>query len=430
MRNIRFIAVIVGTLLLSAIPGRAFAADASGFQAGRIIDDSVLTNSVAMSPDDIQAFLNAQVPVCDTWGEQPSELGGGTRLEWAEAHGFSAPFTCLKDYSENGKTAAQIIYDAAQQHRINPQVLLVLLQVQQGLVKDSWPVDYQYKLATGYSCPDTATCDTQYYGLTNQLNLSATLFQSIETNSPNWYSAYSVGDNYIRYNPDPACGGSVITIQNRATLALYDYTPYQPNGAALTAGFGRGDACSSYTNRNFYLYFTEWFGSTFAVAKPEVTLTVNGDKTATAAYGSDVTLKWVSKHADSCAIESLGNQPVSGELSIHRVTKSTTYAVDCTGQGGSVRDTAQLNVLPPTFAYLQETLSAVAVTSSHPRVLQGEIQQVELANRAYTQGDAGKSKKILGDVSASLDRMVREGRLHGADGEYLKQVIQDLTASF
>ena len=50
-------------------------------------------------------------------------------------------------------------------------------------------------------------------------------------------------------------------LENRATVALYVYTPYQPNEAALAAGSGTGDYCSSYGNRNFYNYFTKWFGN-------------------------------------------------------------------------------------------------------------------------------------------------------------------------
>ena len=50
-------------------------------------------------------------------------------------------------------------------------------------------------------------------------------------------------------------------IQNQATAGLYNYTPYQPNAAALAAGYG-GDACSAYGNRNFWNDFTDWFGPT------------------------------------------------------------------------------------------------------------------------------------------------------------------------
>jgi hypothetical protein len=215
-----------------------------------------------MTVNQIQQFLNSKVPSCDTMGTQTSEYGGGTRLQWAEAHGYSAPFTCLKDFSENGRSSAQIIYDTAQQFSINPQVLLVLLQKEQALVTDTWPISIQYRSATGYGCPDSAACDSQYYGLTNQITWSARMFRAILNNSSTWYTPKTLGNNSIQWNPSTSCGSSIVNIENRSTQALYNYTPYQPNQAALNAGYGNGDSCSSYGNRNFYLYFSDWFGGT------------------------------------------------------------------------------------------------------------------------------------------------------------------------
>ena len=68
--------------------------------------------------------------------------------------------------------------------------------------------------------------------------------------------------NNVRYNPNASCGSSPVYIANQATAGLYNYTPYQPNAAALAAGAGSGDYCSAYGNRNFWIYFTNWFGST------------------------------------------------------------------------------------------------------------------------------------------------------------------------
>ena len=67
--------------------------------------------------------------------------------------------------------------------------------------------------------------------------------------------------NYIQYNPDASCGGSNVYIENKATALLYIYTPYQPNTAALNAGVGEGDACSTYGNRNFAIIYNSMFGS-------------------------------------------------------------------------------------------------------------------------------------------------------------------------
>ena len=258
-----FLVAIVGLFVtLTVLQNKTDAAPVVGFEAGNIIDDAVFTNSLSMGPTQIQTFLNSKVPVCDTNGTQPSEYGGGTRAQWGAAHYGQSTFICLKDYSEGGKSSAQIIYDTAQEFQINPQVLIVLLQKEQGLVTDTWPLNVQYRTATGYGCPDTAACDSQYFGLTNQIRWSGRMFRAILNNSPTWYTPYILGNNSIQYNPQSSCGGSTVNIQNRSTQALYNYTPYQPNASALAAGYGSGDSCGAYGNRNFYLYFTDWFGST------------------------------------------------------------------------------------------------------------------------------------------------------------------------
>jgi len=267
-RKISLIAAtfVVGLLTIVGTPSysRANATSVTGFNAGRIMDDSVLTNKDSMNADQIQSFLNSKVSSCDTNGTMPaSEFGRSdlTHAQYAAAQGWaSPPYQCLKDYTQNGQTAAQIIYNATQTYQINPQVLIVLLQKEQALITDTWPLSSQYRSATGYGCPDSSACDSKYYGLTNQVNWAATMFHAIETNSPTWYTPYILGNNYIQYNPVASCGGSTVDIQNRATQALYNYTPYQPNQAALNAGYGTA-TCGAYGNRNFYLYFSDWFGN-------------------------------------------------------------------------------------------------------------------------------------------------------------------------
>jgi hypothetical protein len=131
-------------------------AQTNTWQAGRIMDDAVFANSRSLSAAQIQLFLNSKVTSCDTAGSQPSEYGGGTRSQWAQAKYGQSTFTCLKDYSEGGRSAAQIIFDSAQQYQINPQVLLVLLQKEQGLVTDTWPLNIQYRSATAVQTPHPA----------------------------------------------------------------------------------------------------------------------------------------------------------------------------------------------------------------------------------------------------------------------------------
>lgn len=258
-------ATLLSAQALSIAPAQAAT---TGFNPGAIIDDSVFTNKGSMSVAQIQQFLNSKVPVCDTDHPRVSSTPSSE----------SAPWRCLKDYHENpttgennldgrpvpagGKSAAQIIYDVAQQYSINPQVLIVTLQKEQGLVTDTWPYDRQFRTAMGFACPDTAPCDPNYFGFYKQMNQAGRHFRNFYDENPNWTIPYKVGSRYVQYHPNSGCGGTSVNITTHGTAALYNYTPYQPNSASLAAGFGVGDSCSSYGNRNFFNYFNSWFGPT------------------------------------------------------------------------------------------------------------------------------------------------------------------------
>lgn len=260
---------------LSALSG-------SEFNAGKIIDDAVFFNPNSLNQSQIQTFLNAKRPTCDTNGDitiYDADYGDTvTRKVYSERRGVSTPFTCLKDYVQtttnktaeaglcNGhvagtKNAAQIIYEVAQSCGVNPKVLLVLLQKEQSLVTDDWPWPIQYRSATGYGCPDTAPCDQEYYGFFNQVYAAARVYKYY-AKYPHSFNYVANRDNYIQYNPNTDCGGSNVFIQNQATAGLYVYTPYQPNAAALNNLYETGDDCSAYGNRNFWRMFSDWFGST------------------------------------------------------------------------------------------------------------------------------------------------------------------------
>lgn len=243
----------------------------ANFKPGNIISDAVMSNKNSMTKAQIQSFLKSKASSCTSKGpysngsyyiDKLRKTHNGTRAEtndgkywWYIKNGH---FVCMAEASFGGQSAADIIYEAAQDYSINPQVIIVLLQKEQGLITDSFPNSQQYNTATGYGCPDNADCDKQYYGLRNQIRLAAQLFREVLDGG---WSNYPVGRNYIQYNPSKSCGGSYVNIENRATSALYRYTPYQPNKAALEAGYGTAP-CGAYGNRNFYLFFNDWFGST------------------------------------------------------------------------------------------------------------------------------------------------------------------------
>jgi hypothetical protein len=257
---IRWVATI-GVVLLAVtgivgIPQAAQAVSASDWDPGNIISDATFTNTSTMSQQQIQDFLVQQEPTCSAYNGMPCMRNYTTTSTSrpADADGRCAAYTgAAVEY------ASAVIYKVAQACKINPQVLLVLLEKEEGLVSSTSPTPGEYRIATGYGCPDTAACDTSYYGFYNQLYSAARQFKT--------YSMFPRSFNFrpgvinVGYNPNSSCGSSPVNIQNLATAALYNYTPYQPNAAALANLGGVGDACSSYGNRNFWDYFSNWFGS-------------------------------------------------------------------------------------------------------------------------------------------------------------------------
>ncbi|HWL76313.1 LGFP repeat-containing protein, partial [Microbacterium sp.] len=241
-----------------AAAGIRTTANLANFRAGNIISDAVFFNRNAMTEAQIQAFLQAKVPSCQS---------GYTCLkDWYDTSRSTAADAMCGAYSGGVRErASRIIYKVAQACGINPQVILVTLQKEQGLVTHTWPSEWRYTIAMGQGCPDTAACDTRYYGFFNQVYGAAWQMKRY-ANPPStsqYFTWYAPGKTWnILYNPNRACGSSPVFVQNQATANLYYYTPYQPNAAALAAGYGTGDGCSSYGNRNFYNYFTDWFGST------------------------------------------------------------------------------------------------------------------------------------------------------------------------
>lgn len=293
MINIRqFIYSFLIIISLSIVAGAsAHAASTSNFQVGRIIDDSIFTNSNSMTVDEIQKFLEGKMPNCDTNGTQLA--GGGTlsitNAQWIQQHyNISPPYRCLTTYRQNPETgadnygtntdpsgsmsAAQIIYNYSKQFNINPQVIIVTLQKENSIVTDNIPIPKQYREAMGFGCPDHVpagqpACDPAYNSFSNQIYQAARHFRGYLDHPAGWWVPFDVGTYNITWSPHCSRAPGSVYIQNRATAALYSYTPYQPSAAALAAGYGRapnGDdyGCAAYGNRNFYLYFTDWFGPT------------------------------------------------------------------------------------------------------------------------------------------------------------------------
>lgn len=277
---------------------KTHAANKSDWVAGNIISDENFTNSNSMSVEEIQAFLDAKIGTCDIWGTgRATEYGSSlSRADYAASKGWPGPpYTCLNKYYEvpklspsvnipannysapssipNGaQSAAWIIKNAADLNGISPKVLLVKIATESlgPLTSDNWPLFSQYRYAMGSHCPDSgvggsANCDSTYAGFSIQIYSAAELLRWYLDNSQQAWWPYKkpYQNNTIQWNvTERGCGSSSVYIQNKATAALYTYTPYQPNDAALNNMYGTGNNCSAYGNRNFWRVYWDWFGDT------------------------------------------------------------------------------------------------------------------------------------------------------------------------
>lgn len=173
------------------------------------------------------------------------------------------------------RTAAELIYDVSTKHGLNPQVILVKLEKEQSLITGSFSGDtLQRRLdrALGFGCPDVGGCGDiflsfyrQLYGTfdaggSRWLGAVASLMRSFNTTGGRGpmvdaqgrvfgqplVRTSQVGDTIVLDNTMGSYGGisqtQSVKIGNKATAALYRYTPHVFNG-----------------NYNFWLFYSRWF---------------------------------------------------------------------------------------------------------------------------------------------------------------------------
>jgi uncharacterized protein with LGFP repeats len=250
------LATIAGGLVGFGGPERADAVSASDFNPGLIITDELFYDDQAMTAAQIQSFLDAQIGTClngrclnvatVAYPGRARDVSSSTGRVVCEA---IAAGTIL---------VSELIYRTQVACGISAKVILVTLQKEQGLVTSRSPGDWALRSAMGMACPDTAPCDSAFAGLGTQIVTGTRQLKVYKAGA----FARQPGEHYITYHPNSACGGTNVTVQNFATAALYNYTPYQPNPAALANLGSVGDSCSSYGNRNFWWFYSNWFGAT------------------------------------------------------------------------------------------------------------------------------------------------------------------------
>lgn len=239
----------------------------TSFDPGMIISDQVFYDTNSMTVDQVRAFIDAR--------------GAGCEGEWClrnlsvDAVEIPADQYCKAFAGGKGLDAAEILVGLSAACGINPQVMLVTLQKESALVTRSSVTESSYAAAFGWHCPDSgpggsANCDPAYSGFVQQTAGMAKQWSRYRVDPAKY--RYQAGETaQILWNVvESGCGGSDVHIRNTATASLYNYTPYQPNAAAVATYPGVGDQCSTYGNRNFFFLFQKWFGTTGGGASAEV----------------------------------------------------------------------------------------------------------------------------------------------------------------
>lgn len=177
------IIIVFGTLFITP-PEKAAAYDRN-----LLCTDAGLVNSSALNTTGIQAFLVSKG-------------------------------SFLKSYSQGGRTAAQIINDAAKENGINPVAILAMIQKEQSLVSMSSYNQGSLDWAMGYGATDSATYQ-QFKGFTTQIDNGT---WQLRKNYDYWAtngSVWNVGKSML-LKPDNV----MVTFGNKCTSAQYRYTPH------------------------------------------------------------------------------------------------------------------------------------------------------------------------------------------------------------
>lgn len=199
---------------ISVIP----TAHAFAFDPNYILSNDDMTDGFALDRNQIQAYLD---------------------------RGYLGSYR-TEDHEGTVRSAADIVWRAAQNNGINPKFLLVLLQKEQSLIEDDSPTQKQLDWAAGYAvCDDCSMSDPaiqRWKGFGKQVN-SASL-QFIEG-----YMAdiEQVGTTQGKYGPDVRVeiDDEIVVPENAATAAMYAYTPH------------------IHGNQNFVAIWERWFGAEY-----------------------------------------------------------------------------------------------------------------------------------------------------------------------
>ncbi|MBD3359890.1 MAG: hypothetical protein GF365_04265 [Candidatus Buchananbacteria bacterium] len=161
-------------------------------------------------------------------------------IEFLDSHNGVLKNYRIKDYFGVEKSAAEIIYNAAQAYKINPKWILATLQKEQSLITNPSPSQYNLDWAMGYAVCDSCSVDDPrvqlFKGFGTQVDRATWRIRYYYEN-PEKFN-FRVGKLSLVDNRD-------VLPYNQATANLYNYTPH------------------IHGNYNFWLIWNRWFSKIY-----------------------------------------------------------------------------------------------------------------------------------------------------------------------
>ena len=195
------------------------------FDPNDLITDINFTAVDSLSQSDVQSFLAAQ---SGTLGSYKALDHGGVK-----------------------RSAAAIIWRAAQSWLVSPKVILVTLQKEQGLLSAAKPSAGTLAWAMGCGVPDSGSRQATYEGFGKQVWYGA---ESLHNDGKGWYAGIT-----------KVCGDGTVKSADQASYALYCYTPW--------IGVSGGG------NKLFWTLYWQYFANPLAVDAVAPTTSVAGANT-------------------------------------------------------------------------------------------------------------------------------------------------------
>ncbi len=188
-----------------------------------------------------QTDFNPNLIITDEEMQMCSAMGVAEIQKFLEAKGSYLTNYSALDIDNAYKSAAQIIYEAAQRNKINPKFLLVTLQKEQSLITDDSPSQKQLDWATGYAVCDSCSMNDpkiqKHKGFANQVDNAAGIIR--------WYYENTNNGIVKKINSPVFIDNQQVTPLSWATAFLYTYTPHL------------------HGNKNFWRIWNTWFAGVY-----------------------------------------------------------------------------------------------------------------------------------------------------------------------